>query len=321
MPNVHKISVVTPSFNQGEFLAETIESVISQTGNFSIDYIIVDGGSTDDSVDIIRRYEAMLQQGTYPINCRGIDFRWLSEKDNGQTAALAKGFRMAEGEIFAWLNSDDTYLPGTLKAVAEFFCSYPETGLLYGAARYCDTEGAIIGSYRTEEFEYDKLAWFNFICQPSTFFRREVFEVVGCLDESLHYAMDYDLWVRIGKQYPCSYLPEFLSTYRLHETSKTIRDETLFANSEEALHLAMKYFEWAPLTRVYNSCNAYCRARLPAFLTRSRFLVSAATAFCTVIRSLRLNRGVCRKDLMLMNRANFRKLLKSRIELMTGKRS
>src|SRR5450631_2739137 len=111
MSNVPTISIVTPSFNQGEFLAATIESVISQAGDFIIDYLIVDGGSLDNSIDIIRGYDALIRTDMFPVNCCGLTYRWLSEQDRGQADALAKGFRMAEGEIFAWLNSDDTYLP------------------------------------------------------------------------------------------------------------------------------------------------------------------------------------------------------------------
>ena len=313
------LSIITPSYNQGEFLAETIESVLGQKGDFCIDYIIVDGGSTDNSVDIIRRYDVLLQQGEWPVRCQGITFRWLSEKDTGQTDALIKGFRMAKCEIFAWLNSDDTYLPGTLQTAADFFQKNPENGLLYGDAHYCDTAGAIIGRYRTEDFDFNKLAWFNFICQPSTFFRRDVFEIVGGLDESLHFAMDYDLWVRIGKRFPCRYLPRFLATYRLHESSKTVRDETLYQNSEEGLRVAMKYFGWAPLTRVYHSCHSLCRARLPAFIGGNKPAVLVATVICSLARSLQLNRGVRRNDLKLLNRENFRKLFRSRIDIMTGK--
>lgn len=317
-PDFPVISIITPSFNQGEFLIETIESVINQTGDFCIDYIIVDGGSTDNSVDSIKHYEYLLKRGEWPITCRGITFRWSSERDRGQTDALAKGFRMAEGEICAWLNSDDIYLQGTLQNVAAFFRDYPETGLLYGDAHYCDASGAIIGRYRTEEFDHDTLAWFNFICQPATFFRRSVFEAVGGLDDTLHFAMDYDLWVRIGTRFPCRYLPLFLATYRLHEASKTIRDATLYKNSEEALRLAMKYYKWAPLTRVYNSCNFYCRTHLPEFLGNFRPVMVSMTLICTLIRSLLLNRGIRGNDLRLLNRANFRKLFKSRIEIMTG---
>jgi glycosyltransferase involved in cell wall biosynthesis len=318
MEIIPTFTIVTPSYNQGEFLAETIESVITQKGAFSIDYVIIDGGSTDNSVETIRRYEAQLHQGKWQINCRGITCRWLSEKDEGQTEALMKGFRQAKGNMLAWLNSDDTYLPGTLQAVADFFLDNPETGLLYGDAHYCDTTGAVIGRYRTEEFDFNKLAWFNFICQPAAFFRRDIFEEVGGLDESLHFAMDYDLWIRIGRRFPCRYLPRLLSTYRLHETSKTIRDETLFANSEEALQLAIKYFGWAPLTRVYNSCNFHCRTLLPRILSRSSLFIILATMIYTVFRSLWLNRGIRRNDLKLLNRENFGKLFKNRIDIMTG---
>jgi glycosyltransferase involved in cell wall biosynthesis len=320
-PEFPVFSIVTPSYNQGEFLAETIESVISQEGYFTIDYVIVDGGSTDNSVEIIRNYEGMLKEQKWPISCRGIDFRWLSEKDRGQSDALGKGFRMAHGEIFAWLNSDDLYLPGALQRVATFFREHPETGLLYGAAHYCDTAGTVIAKYRTEEYDFNKLAWFNFICQPSTFFRGEAFEAVDGLDKTLQFAMDYDLWIRLGQQFPCRYLPEYLSTYRLHETSKTMRDETLRANSEEGLRLALKYFGWAPLTRVYNACTFSCRASLPPFLSGNRTAIFAASLFCTLFRSLRMNRGIRLKDLQLLNKENFRKLFKSRLEIMTGRRT
>ena len=319
IPNAPKISIVTPSYNQGEFLAQTIESVISQAGDFSIDYIIVDGGSTDNSIEIIKRYESILHDQHWPVACKSITYRWLSEKDRGQTDALLKGFRMANGTIFSWLNSDDVYLPGALQSAARIFSDYPETGLLYGDAHYCDREGAVIGRYRTEEFDYGKLAWFNYICQPSTFFRKKVFEAVGGLDDTLQFAMDYDLWIKIGKRFPCRYLPEFLAAYRLHESSKTIRNESLYENSEEALRLAIKYFDWAPLTRVYNSCNFSCRARLPVFLSRCKSVIIVATVICTVLRSLQLNRGIRRNDLMLLNMANFSKLFKSRVEIMTGK--
>jgi glycosyltransferase involved in cell wall biosynthesis len=318
LPEFPVLSVVTPSYNQGNFLAETIESVISQEGDFIIDYVIIDGGSTDNSIEIIKNYENLLQNSEWPTHCRGINLRWLSERDRGQSDALGKGFRLAKGIILAWLNSDDIYLPGALQTAVNFFHNKPEAGLLYGDAHYCDTVGAIIGRYRTEEFDYGKLAWFNFICQPSTFFRKEIFEAVGGLDGSLHFAMDYDLWIRIGKCSPCIYLPAYLSVYRLHETSKTIRDESLYENSEEALRLAIKYFDWAPLTRVYNSCSFYCRVRMPKLLAAFSPVVICTTLICTMFRSLRLNRGIRMNDLKLLNRANFRKLFKTRIEIMTG---
>lgn len=319
MDKTFTISITTPSCNQGEFLAETIESVIGQAGEFAIDYIIVDGASTDNSLDIITHYDTLLQRGEWPIKCRGITFRWQSEKDRGQTDALMKGFRQATGGILAWLNSDDTYLPGALQTAAGFFRDNPDTGLLYGDAYYCNPTGTIIGRYRTEEFDLDTLASFNFICQPSAFFRRDVFETVGGLDESLHFAMDYDLWIRIGQRFSCRFIPRFLSMYRLHDASKTIRDEALRENIEAGLRVAIKYFGWAPLTRVYALCHCSCKTGLPTFMSKFRLATICSALICTVFRSIQLNRGIRRKDLKLLNLSNFQKLFKSRIEVMTGR--
>lgn len=311
-------SIVTPSYNQGGFLAETIESVISQEGDFAIDYLIVDGGSTDGSAAIIKQYDALLKLGEWSVKCQGITLRWVSEKDGGQADALVKGFRMARGTIFAWLNSDDSYLPGALQTAAVFFHDHPDTGLMYGDARYCDLHGSDIGQYHTEAFALERLAAANIICQPAAFFRREAFEAVGGLDTTLDFVMDFDLWARIGKRYPCRYRPGELATYRLHETSKTISSATLYKNGEEALAVAIRYFGWAPLTRVYTSCRTLCAARLPGPLGQNRQICTALAMFCAFIRSLYLNRGIHRNDLKLLNRENFRKLFKSRVEIMTG---
>jgi glycosyltransferase involved in cell wall biosynthesis len=311
-------SVVTPSYNQGGFLAETIESVLSQAGDFHIDYIVVDGGSSDASVAILQRYEDLLTLGKWPVACRGITFRWLSAPDEGQSDALLQGFRMARGEIFSWLNSDDCYLPGALQSTADSFREQPETALSYGGAHYCDPAGAVIGSYRTEAFHFERLAWFNFICQPSAFFRREAYEAVGGLNRTLRFAMDLDLWIRIGRRFPCRYLPRVLSSYRLHEESKTLSAATLVENCEEALRLALLHFGWAPLTRVYNCCDSLCRARLPGWLSGNKPALLTATLTLSVTRSLWLNRGIRARDLKLLNRENFAKLTKNRIGIMTG---
>ncbi len=313
------ISIVTPSFNQGSFLSETIESVIGQEGDFRIDYVIMDGGSTDGSIEILKRYERLLSEGGWRVRCGGIRYRWVSEKDNGQTDALIKGFRLAEGEILGWLNSDDAYLAGTIQTVTAFFRQNVGIELLYGDAHYCDTEGKIIGRYPVENFDIRKLAYFNFICQPATFFSKKSFEAVGGLDGGLNFAMDYDLFVRIVKRFKCCYLPQFFSKYRLHESSKTILNDVLFENHEEAVRLALKHFGWAPANLVYGSCNYYCLSRLPKPLTRFRFLVVGASLFCTLFRSLRLNRGVRKNDLQLLRWANFRKLFVDRMGILLGR--
>lgn len=319
-PRYPIISIITPSFNQGQFLAETIESVISQEGDFSIDYIIVDGGSSDNSVDIIKHYDALLHNGKWPVKCLGVTYRWVSERDNGQTDALIKGFSMATGEIFAWLNSDDVYLPGALQTAVDHFRDHPDTGLMYGNADYVDSSGAIVGSYRTAEFDLDKLASANIICQPAAFFRKEAFEAVGGLDESLHFAMDYDLWVRIGRHFTCHHLSSPIATYRLHETSKTINSDTLYTNCEESLAVTIRHFGWAPLTRVYTSCSTFCSARLPGLLAENNFTATVATVACSLFRYLYLNNGINRNDLKLLTIENFKKLFKSRIEIMTGRK-
>jgi glycosyltransferase involved in cell wall biosynthesis len=318
--NLHKliISIVTPSYNQSQFLADTIKSVISQEGDFYIDYIIIDGGSSDGSVEVIKQYDAHLQNGELPINCLGITYRWVSEKDKGQTDALVKGFSLAKGNILAWLNSDDTYLPGALQAAAHVFRAHKNIGLMYGEADYTDAAGTVIGRYRASRFELETLASANIICQPATFFSRAAYDTVGGLDKTLHFVMDYDLWIKIGRHFPCIQSPNLLATYRLHETSKTINSKTLFKNAEESLSVTLTHFGWAPLTRVYTSCNIFCKAGLPGILRQNRFIVATAAIVYTIARSLYLNRGFHRNDLKLLNRENFRKLFKSRLEIMTG---
>ena len=313
------ISIVTPSYNQGAFLAETIESVIEQQGDFSIDYIIIDGGSSDNSVEIIKKYDELLQKGEWQVNCQGITFRWVSEQDRGQTDALMKGFRMVRGEILAWLNSDDTYLPGALQSAIDFFHARPDAGLVYGDADYVDTAGSLISRYHTEEFDLLRLAAANIICQPAAFFRRKAFEAVGGLDGTLDFVMDYDLWIKIGRCFPCIYVPGLRATYRLHETSKTLSSKTLVNNSTESLAVTIRHFGWAPLTRVYTSCSIRCKARLPQLLVGYRIVRTVAAVICTIIRSLRFNRGLHRNDLALLNRENIRKLSRSRLEIMTGR--
>jgi len=302
------ISVITPSYNQGRYLAETIESVLSQKGDFYLDYIIVDGGSTDNSVEIIKRYERLLNEGASQVKCRGIKYRWISERDRGQTDALIKGFRMAEGEILAWLNSDDLYLPCTLQTVAAFFRANPEAALLYGDAHYSDANGEIIGRYPTEDFNLVKLAYFNFICQPSTFFLKEAFGAVGGLDDSLHFAMDYDLWIRMAKKFDFKYLPDFLSTYRLHQESKTVSPKDALANHKEALDTIIKYYNWAPLNRVYGYCSQLLKSRLPEALGKFNGLIVVLSVPFVIIKYLSLNRGIRLDDLKMINRSNLRKL-------------
>ncbi len=203
------ITVVTPSYNQAKFLESTIQSVLSQDYP-SLEYIIVDGGSTDGSADIIRRYSDRLAW-------------WVSEKDQGQTDAINKGFAHANGKILAWLNSDDTYEPGALKAAAIFLGDNPEIGLVYGAANFIDESGNCIGKFPAAQTDYRRLRrGYVHVPQQSAFFRASLWRQVGPLDPSYYFAMDYDLWVRLARISSIRYVPDVWANFRLHTSGKTM---------------------------------------------------------------------------------------------------
>ncbi|MFH1185461.1 MAG: glycosyltransferase family 2 protein [Chloroflexota bacterium] len=203
------VSVVTPSLNQARFLKRTIDSVLSQDFPH-LEYIVVDGGSSDGSQEIIRKYSSRLAWS-------------VSEPDAGQTDAINKGFAHARGDILAWLNSDDTWMPGAVSAVADAFAQQPDCGLIYGSANYIDEEDRIIGRFPASQTDYRLLRQgYVHIPQQAAFFRADLWRSLGPLDSSLYFAMDYDLWVRIAKRAPVKYIPRVWANFRLHETAKTI---------------------------------------------------------------------------------------------------
>jgi glycosyltransferase involved in cell wall biosynthesis len=217
------ISVVTPSFNKGRFIDETIRSVISQEGDFYLEYLIMDGGSTDDSVDIIKKYDRLIREGKWPLKCRSIEYRWVSEKDKGQSDAINKGFRAAKGDIVAWLNADDTYLPGAIEKAAAYFTRHPDVIMVYGEGYEIDEKGEVIQRFpATQPFNLWGLIYVrNYILQPSVFMRRWALLEAGLLDQGLNWCMDWELWIRMGKKYKVEYIPEFLGTFRMYGDIKT----------------------------------------------------------------------------------------------------
>ena len=203
------VTIVTPSFNQAKYLEETIQSVLAQDYP-NIQYIIIDGGSTDGSVEIIRKYQDQLAF-------------WVSEKDQGQTDAINKGFARAKGEILAWLNSDDTYLPNAISEAVEFLRTHPEIGLVYGDTNFIDAVGQIIGRFNAQQSSYKRLRRGGvYIPQQSAFWRADLWRQVGSLDPSFYFAMDYDLWVRLAKISGIRYVPKVWANFRLHGDAKTI---------------------------------------------------------------------------------------------------
>jgi glycosyltransferase involved in cell wall biosynthesis len=304
------VSIVTPSFNQGTFIRETIESVLRQEGDFILDYIIVDGASTDNSVDIIRRYGSLVDEGNWPVRCRGIRYRWVSEEDKGQSDAIIKGFGMAGGEILSWLNSDDTLLPGALSKVVERFLEVPSTGIIYGKVRYIDAEGHAVGEVDTGPTDHARLAVLNEICQPGGFFRRSDYDAAGGLDPSLHYVMDHDLWIRMTLRGAPIFLPEFLASYRLHGESKTAAKWHAVAFQRETVGILLRHYARAPLNRVYACCNARVRSGFPEGFPGAAWMAIPPTIFWTLWEYLRLNRRVNVEDLRMIRPGNLLKILR-----------
>lgn len=204
------VSIITPSFNQARYIRNTIESVLSQDYP-NIEYIVVDGGSSDGTLEILQSYEHL-----------GDRFRYVSEPDNGQSHALNKGFCMANGQIIGWLNSDDTYLPGAIRNAVDMFRANPQFGMVYGKANYTDENNVVLYPYVVEPYNQERLVETCFICQPAAFIRADVIRSMNGVDESLKFCMDYDLWIRISRNHPLGYIDDVLATFRLHDESKTI---------------------------------------------------------------------------------------------------
>lgn len=216
------LTIVTPSLNQGQYIEQTIKSVLDQAGDFSVDYIIADGDSNDQTIEIIKKYDKLLKKGLYPIKCNGVEFRWWSKKDKGQSNAINQGLKIAKGEILAWINSDDFYEPQAFKFIMNKFKENPDVDLIYGDGYIINEKTKIIKTYPKIQGNLNMLLKGDcFIFQPSTFFTKSIINKVNLLDESLHYAMDYDLWIKIFKNSKTLYLNKILANFRIWENSKS----------------------------------------------------------------------------------------------------
>ena len=202
------VTIVTPSFNQGEFIANAIDSVLAQDYP-QLEYMVIDGGSTDATLDVLRSYKDRI--------------RWSSGPDAGQADAIHRGFLAATGEYLAWLNADDRYAPGAIGAAVQGLAVDPSAALVYGEAEFIDREGVLTGPCeQIEPWNLERLIEvLDFVVQPATVFRRDAYLAVGGLDPTLHYCMDYDLWIRLGSKYPVRFLPELLAQVRVYGQTKT----------------------------------------------------------------------------------------------------
>jgi glycosyltransferase involved in cell wall biosynthesis len=203
-----KVSIVTPSYNQAQYLEQTIRSVLAQ-GYTPLEYFVIDGGSNDGSSAIIQQYAGQLTG-------------WVSEKDNGQADAINKGLRQTGGEIVGWLNSDDTYVPGAITRAVEVFQQHPEAGLVYGDVLSVDAQSQPFNLQTFKPYRLDDLMAFRIISQPAVFMRRAVLERAGLLDESYHLLLDHHLWLRMARLAPIVYVPETWAAARYHAEAKNL---------------------------------------------------------------------------------------------------
>lgn len=216
-----KFSIVTPTFNSENTLVETIESVISQEGAFEIEYIIFDNLSTDSTAGIIKKYEKALSDGSYPIKCKNIDFRWSSERDRGMYDAINKGFSRSTGNVFAWINSDDIYLPGSFQLVARVFSEFPQVKWLKGVTSFIKDSSIIPGQCHLYDRDWIKKGYYGrgayVIEQDSVFWRHELWKNAGGINPKLKLAGDYELWLKFSRIAELYALKADLSRFRIRK--------------------------------------------------------------------------------------------------------
>lgn len=219
-----KISIITPTLNQAEFIEDTIKSVLNQNYE-NYEHIIIDGGSSDSTLKILQKYPHL---------------KWISEKDNGQADAINKGFRLAGGDIIAWLNSDDFYEENIFDDIVSFFESNPSCKFLYGDITYVNKDKKFLYKLTGANLNYQNLLLHpDIVRQPSCFWHKDVLEQVGFLTENLHVVMDYEFFLRIGKKYEYFYLNRNISFFRSYNENKT---NLLLRKQAKELYKVMKYY-------------------------------------------------------------------------------
>ena len=280
------VSIVTPSYNQGRFLRRTIDSVLSQDYPH-IEYFVLDGGSTDESVDILNTF--LPSPSGRGAGGEGDRFFWLSQRDRGQSDAINQGLRRAHGDILAYLNSDDVLLPGAIKTVVERFQENPACDLLYGNAYHIDEDDRTLGEYPTAPYDFERLLQDCCICQPAAFWRRRITDHVGPFDDSLHYAMDYEYWLRIDRAAGIiRHVPDFLACSRVHAQTKT--RSARMQVYHEILEVSRRHAPDASFSQYYAYWHHRCHERKVGWPRWLRWLPECHWWLAYAHRRLRRNR-------------------------------
>ncbi|MBI1896304.1 MAG: glycosyltransferase [Acidobacteria bacterium] len=246
------VSIVTPSFNKGRFIRETIDSVLAQDYPH-LEYCVIDAGSTDQTREILQSYGERLS--------------WVSEPDRGQADAVNKGFARSRGKVFTFLNADDTYVAGAVGKAVTHLLEDTSYGVVYGEANHIREDGGIIGRYPTLPFDFETLNRTCFICQPAAFLWSHVFQAAGGMNPELHYALDYDLWMRVAKLYPLRKIDHLLANSRMYPENKTLGARR--AVFMEIISVAKAHYGYVPYDWVYGYA-AYLLDRKDGFLDVSR---------------------------------------------------
>jgi len=258
------VSIITPSYNQASFLEQTIQSVLTQ--NYThLEYLIVDGGSTDGSLEIIQRYADRLSW-------------WVSEPDSGQAEAINKGLAHARGEIVAWLNSDDIYLPGAVTSITAGFQANPQAVMVYGNMLAINESSRIMNMLRFKQLSLEELLAFNIIGQPTVFMRRAAFEQAGGLDTSFHYLLDHHLWLRLACLGEIRYIDALWAAARYHRGAKNLAHATEFGREAfRILAWAKDQPDLAPIL-----ARTERRARASAHRVDARYLLDSGQSWAAL---------------------------------------
>jgi len=271
-----KISVITPSFNQGRFIERTLQSVASQiVPDVEIEHVVFDGASTDNTLEVLKKFSPSV--------------RWISKEDNGQADAINQGIQATDGEIIGWLNSDDIYFPGAIAKVVAFFNANPQVDIIYGMADHIDEDDRAFEPYPTEPWSFEKLKENCFICQPALFFRRRVFERHGLLKESLNYCMDYEYWLRLGIiGVSFAYLESRLAGSRLYKDNKTLGSKVKV--HREINDMLKSLFGTVPDRWLFNYAHAVVGSELNQECYPKRFVLLVSLR--AIFYSIYWNRGI-----------------------------